>query len=252
LLHRKGITPVLPLATFYIRSHIFFAGNFGNYQSFHSFALPMSISDRILTESKELFTRFGIRSVTMDDIANHLGISKKTIYQHFADKDTLVLEVIKGETSVMEQVCSEHCAQAANAIDEIFRIMTFTDELFRNMNPTILFDLEKSYPVAYRVFANHKDHFFYPTIKTNLERGIREGLYRTEIKTDIMAAFRVSSSLLAFAPNIFNTREHTLAEISHEIMEHYLFGIVTEKGYKMTVKYKQDQIKLNRYEPKAS
>lgn len=212
----------------------------------------MSIADRILSETKELFTRFGIRSVTMDDIANHLGISKKTIYQHYADKDTLVLEVVKGETCRMEQICNQNCAIATNAIDEFFRIMAFTDEMFRNMNPTILFDMEKSYPVAYRVFQDHKDHFFYPAIKHNLERGIEEGLYRPDIKTDIMAAFRVSSSLLVFTPHLFNTREHTIAEISHEIMEHYLFGIVTEKGYKMTVKYKQEQNKINRYESKAS
>lgn len=212
----------------------------------------MSVAHRILTGSQELFTRFGIRSVTMDDIANNLGISKKTIYQHFADKDTLVLEVVKGETSRMEAICNQHCAQAVNAIDEIFRLMAFTDELFHNMNPSILYDLEKSYPAAYEVFNNHKDHFFYPAIKLNLERGIEEGLYRPDIKTDVMAAFRVASSLLVFSPHLFNTREHTLAEISHEIMEHYLFGIVTEKGYKMTIKYKQEQLKTNRYEPKLS
>lgn len=212
----------------------------------------MSIAHRILSESKELFTRFGIRSVTMDDIANHLGISKKTIYQHFADKDSLVLEVVKGETGRMEDICNQHCALAVNAIDEIFRVMAFTDELFRNMNPMLLFDLEKSYPAAYEVFNKHKNNFFYPTIKENLEWGIAEGLYRPDIKTDIMAAFRVSSSLLVFTPHLFNTREHTMAEISHEIMEHYLFGIVSEKGYKMTIKYKQEQLKTNRYEPKLS
>jgi AcrR family transcriptional regulator len=211
----------------------------------------MSIAARILSGSKDLFTRFGIRSVTMDDIANHLGISKKTIYQHYADKDALVLEVVKDDTSSMEATCDLHCAAATNAIDEIFRIMAFTDELFRNMNPSILYDLEKSYPAAYRVFENHKDHYFYPAIRKNLERGIQEGLYRPDIKTDIMAAYRVAGSLLVFTPKLFNTREHTVAEISHEIMEHYLFGVVTEKGYKMIVKYKQDQSKTNRYEATA-
>lgn len=201
----------------------------------------MTISERILSESKELFTRFGIRSVTMDELANHLGISKKTIYQHYADKDSLVLEVMKNETHRIEEVCNENCSQAANAVDEMFRIMAFSDEMFRNMNPTILLDLERSYPAAYKVFLNHKDDFFYPAIKNNLERGIREGLYRPELKPDIMAAFRVGSSLLVFTPRMFNTREHTVAEISHEILEHYLFGIVTEKGYKMIAKYKQDQ-----------
>lgn len=208
----------------------------------------MSIAHRILTEARDLFTRFGIRSVTMDDLANHLGISKKTIYQHYADKDNLVLEIVKGETSYIEDICRRDCTAAVNAIDELFRAMAFSDELFGKINPSILFDLEKFHPAAYQVFINHKNNFLHTTIKKNLERGISEGLYRPELKIGVITAFRVSSALLVFSPEVFNTREHTVAEISHEILEHYLFGIVTEKGYKMIVKYKQEQNKTKRYE----
>jgi TetR/AcrR family transcriptional regulator, cholesterol catabolism regulator len=212
----------------------------------------MEASERILKEATQLFTRYGIRSVSMDDIAHELGMSKKTIYQHFEDKDALVKAVIAAEINGIQKVCLGYNQQAANAIEEIFLTMEFMDDFFRNMNPSILYDMEKFHNGAYQLFQNHKEQFFLKLVKKNLVRGIEEELYRPEISTDILARFRMESSMLPMVPGLFNYREHSLAEISHELLEHFLYGVVSIKGHKLILKYKQERQKKPAHESETA
>ena len=103
----------------------------------------MEPKERIQVKAQELFLRFGIRSVSMDDIANHLGMSKKTLYQYFADKDELVDAVIHDHINEIQHECAHCRTNAKDAVHEIFLTMDhITDEL-SNMNPMVLYDLEK-------------------------------------------------------------------------------------------------------------
>ncbi len=136
----------------------------------------MDQKERILIKAEELFMQFGIRSVSMDDIANQLGMSKKTLYQYFADKDELVLGVVEGHIKEMEHDCSACRQQARDAIHEIFITMDRILEELSNMNPMLLYDLEKFHFKAYQRFREHKDKFLLQVIKDNLEWGIREEL----------------------------------------------------------------------------
>ena len=106
----------------------------------------MEVQERIMLKADELFRRYGIRSVTMDEIANQLGMSKKTIYQYYTDKDQLVDAVAEKEISFSQESCLKDMAASSNAIDEIFRVMAFVEVMFRNMNPAMLYDLEKYHP----------------------------------------------------------------------------------------------------------
>jgi AcrR family transcriptional regulator len=201
----------------------------------------MEVQDRIKQKADELFRRYGIRSVTMDEIATQLGISKKTIYQYYTDKDQLVDAVAVEEIKFSQESCTKDMAMSANAIEEIFRVMEFVEVMFRNMNPSMLFDLEKYHPTGYKKFLEHKNRFLFDMIKRNLERGIREELYRPEINVEIMTRYRLESMMIALNTELFSPSKFNLVTLHQEIIEHFLYGLATLKGYKLILKYKRQR-----------
>jgi AcrR family transcriptional regulator len=203
----------------------------------------METQERILMKSHELFMRYGIRSVSMDEIAAQLGMSKKTIYQFFADKDALVDGVINIEIITNERECAQQKSVCENAIHELFLAMDLMQEMMKGMNPSILYDLEKYHPKAFKRFNDHKNKFFYEIIKDNLQRGIAEDLYRPEIHVDIMARFRVGSIFLIFNQDLFPATKTNMIDVLWEITDSFLFGLATTKGQKLIHKYKQQRLK---------
>lgn len=203
----------------------------------------IDIADRIKAKAHALYMQYGLRSVSMDDIAKELGVSKKTIYQSYADKDALVDEVM---LSVFEQdriCCERDKANAENAVHEIFLAIDFIVEMFKTMNPAVLYDLQKFHPASFERFVTHKDNFLYNIILQNLKKGIAEELYRTDLKIEILARFRVESMMLPFNPNFQQKMKTNIAQIEEEITIHFLFGLVTPKGYKLATKYQQQKTK---------
>ena len=203
----------------------------------------VEVQERIKQKADELFRRYGIRSVTMDEIAAQLGMSKKTIYQYYSDKDQLVDAVAEEEINFSQGCCKRDAKASSNAIEEIFLVMEFVEVMFRNMNPAMLYDLEKYHPRGYKKFLEHKNRFLFEMIKRNLERGIAEELYRPEINIEMMTRFRLESMMLGFNPEIFPPSKYNLAELQQEMIEHFLYGLATLKGYKLILKYKQQRLK---------
>src|SRR4051812_47289463 len=119
----------------------------------------MEAQERIVGKAHELFMRYGIRSVSMDEVANQLGISKKTIYQFYTDKDALVEDVIDIELSKSERGCTMHKKQSENPIHEIFMAVDMLLEMLSQMNPTLIFDLERYHPKAFRKYSEYKNKF---------------------------------------------------------------------------------------------
>lgn len=194
--------------------------------------------ERILQQAHNMVMQYGIRSVSMDDIANSLGISKKTIYQYYADKDELVEIVVSNIIERNKGICESDRQDADNAIHEVFMAMDMMAEMFRAMNPSLLFDMQKYHPTAYNRFQNHKNEFLFNTIRSNLQRGIKEGLYREDLKIDLVAQFRVDSMLIPFIPEFQSHTRFTLAEVQEELIELFLYGLVNLKGHKLISKYK--------------
>lgn len=218
-----------------------FAGNFVYAESFLSFA-PMIQPDtdtslRIRDAAHALFMQYGLKSVSMDDISARLGVSKKTLYKHFSDKESLVEAVVLAIIQKNEARCEADKKISANAIHAIFLAMNMMEELFQHMNPSVLFDLMKYYPKAYQVFYKHKNQYLVPIYTENFQRGIQEGLYRSDIRIDIMARFRVESVLIPFQPEFQQSVKTSLTEAAAELSVHFLYGIVTPKGYKLIEKY---------------
>jgi AcrR family transcriptional regulator len=201
----------------------------------------MDQKERIQAKADELFMQYGIRSVSMDDIATELAMSKKTLYQFFADKDELVDAVVEKVLEKGRQDCLECRRQSQDAVDEIFITMEQIAEQFRNMNPTVLYDLEKFHMASFQKFLKHKNEFLLEVIRKNMERGIREELFRPEINVDILSRYRLESLMIAFNIAVFPPRKYNLVAVSQEIIEHYLYGLATLKGHKLILKYKQDK-----------
>jgi AcrR family transcriptional regulator len=229
-------------------------GNFCSLKSFPSFVPEqgkseepnkttvqnhMETQERILETSFSLFRQYGTRSITMDDIAQKLGASKKTLYAHFADKDELVVSAISRYLNQIDTQSNENQQKATDAIDEMFLVMQMLDECFRYMNPIILFDLQRFHPRAFQVFQDYKNGPLQLTIKQNLERGISEGLYRAELDIDVMTQYRVATTMLCFQPDLFPPAKYEMGKVQLLILEHYLYGVVSEEGYKRIVEYRK-------------
>ena len=192
----------------------------------------MEIQERILDISFDLFRQFGTRSITMDDIAQKMGVSKKTLYAHFADKDELVTSAVSRYLKIMDRECRDSQQKATDAIDELFLVMRMLDSHFMNMSPTIMFDLQKFHAGAYQVFLEYKNNSLQKTIRQNLERGIREGLYRADLNIDIMTYYRLATSMLCFQPDAFPSGKHDMVKVQRALLEHFLYGLVSKECYK--------------------
>ncbi|MBL7748193.1 MAG: TetR/AcrR family transcriptional regulator [Chitinophagaceae bacterium] len=204
----------------------------------------MEPKERILFKAEELFMQYGIRSVSMDDIANSLGMSKKTLYQYFSDKDELVEGVVDGHINEIEVDCLNCRKDATDAIHEIFITMERIMEEFSNMNPMLLYDLEKFHFKAYQRFREHKDKFLLQIIRNNIEWGIKDELYRSEVNVDVMSKYRIESMMIPFNVAVFPPGKYNLASTSELIIENFTYGLATIKGHKLIQKY-NDQRKKN-------
>jgi AcrR family transcriptional regulator len=203
----------------------------------------MDPKERILVKSNELFNRYGIRSVSMDDIAAQLGMSKKTLYQYYTDKDELVNAVFDIILTANKAQCTECSKKGENAIHEVFLSFDIVEEMLKTMNPSVLFDMQKYHPSAFKKFDDFRNGFLYKIIRTNLERGVKEELYREEIDTDILSRYRLHSVLLSFNPEIFPTIKTNPVHIEQQILDCFLYGLATPKGQKLIQKYKHQRTK---------
>ncbi len=208
----------------------------------------MEPKERILLKAEELFMQYGIRSVSMDDIANNLGMSKKTLYQYFADKDELVEGVVEGHINEVEGDCINCRKEATDAIHEIFLTMEHIMEELNNMNPMLLYDLEKFHFKAYQRFKNYKDKFLLQIIRNNIEWGIKEELYRTDLNIDILSKYRIESIMIPFNVAVFPPGKYNLAKTSEIMIENFTYGLATIKGHKLIQKYNEQRQKNISYE----
>jgi len=205
----------------------------------------MEVRERILQKANELYFRFGIRSITMDEIAAQCGMSKKTIYQYFEDKDALVDAVFNTEIDMSQGQCIDTRGKSDNAVHEIFLAMENVTELFDSMHASILFDLQKHHPKTYLKLEHHKSAFLLSITRENILRGQQEGSYRKEVIADIIAYMRLETIFLTITrqPEIFSKSQYSPSQILQEMTDHFLHGLATAKGLILIEKYKQERTK---------
>jgi AcrR family transcriptional regulator len=190
----------------------------------------MNIEEKIIAGAGELFHKYGIRSVSMDDIARHLSISKKTIYQYYKDKDEIVSLALKLHMDQQKTEYNEIFSKGANAIEELARVSKCMRKDFKDMNPSLLFDMQKYHPNAWKLWLDFKNEYIKNQIVENIAKGIEQGYFRKEINPEAMARLRVEQVQMAFDETIFPRDKFNLKELQLLIFDHFLHGIVTEKG----------------------
>jgi AcrR family transcriptional regulator len=193
---------------------------------------------KIIQASYHLFHRLGIRSITMDDIARELGMSKKTLYQHFADKDEIVKEAIQAHINVIQKTMIDVKKQSKDAIHEMMLSSERMCELIRGMNPAAFNDMKKYYPDAMKLFDEHQQKFFYNVLVENIKWGIEQGIFRNDIDIEIAAYKRMLEVETGCMPDKFPIKKFNIEYIQVNLLDQFMHGICTLKGHKLINKYK--------------
>lgn len=193
--------------------------------------------ERILDTARELFFRNGIKSITMDDIAAEQGISKKTIYQYYKDKNELVDALAKDQTKCQQDDICMIRNESENAIHELLESMKYMRQIFSQINPSMFYDMKKYHPSAWNIFRSFKEMELTGFIEENLNKGMKQGLYRKNIKIKILAKLRLAEIEFALDSYTFPSDQFDIAEVQFTIMEHFVQGVVTLKGHKLLNKY---------------
>jgi AcrR family transcriptional regulator len=198
----------------------------------------MELKDKILAVAFDMFRKRGIRSVSMDDIAQEMAISKKTIYKWYENKDAIVYAALETHLNLMQTGCNECASHGANAIDELFKTMAMTREMLTNINPSIFYDLQKFHPASWQLFQQHKSSFILGMIVKNMERGIAEGLYRPDLDMPVLSRLRLYQIDMAFNMDMFPPSQFEPQRVQMACLEHFMLGIATLKGHKLINRYK--------------
>jgi AcrR family transcriptional regulator len=195
------------------------------------------MGELILAKAKELFFSYGLKSVSMDDLAKQAGISKKTIYQFYADKSELINRIVDDLIQCHYHLSKECQATANDAIDEVLKQSDKSFDTWAAVNQTFFFELEKSFPEAWQKLEQHRKQFFRPAIVNNLKKGINENLYRDELDISFTADIRLHQLTSALQSNGLTARRMNVSQVVSELTTFYLHGITTEKGKKLLYKY---------------
>jgi AcrR family transcriptional regulator len=184
----------------------------------------------ILERASLVYMRLGVKSVTMDDLARELGISKKTIYRFFNDKDDLIKSIIELKVGMDSAICINCQKQSENSIDELLEVSKLVLEHFNNVNPTVFHDLKKYHSTAWEVMEKHKWEFVRNMILSNIKRGKEEGIYRNELDEEILSNLYVVNIEAIMDTRIFPWPEFKLQDAHIQHLHLFLHGMVSQKG----------------------
>jgi len=197
--------------------------------------------EEILQKAKMLFMTYGLRSITMDDLARELCVSKKTLYQFFKDKADLIEKIVKSEIDMMLKKMQKIYDQSENTIDRMIKINLHMIEMRKSTPKNVQYDLEKYYPEIAEKSKKETDKKMFEAIKENHERGKKEGLIREDLNTDIIASLQINRSKY-INKMIEELNNYDDEKILNDIFEYHIRGIATEKG----INYYQNKFNKNK------
>ncbi len=202
-------------------------------------------TSEIIVHALEVFQRFGIKSVSMDDLSRHMGMSKKTLYQHFNDKNQLV------EVSLNHLLETDYCSmknieeQQLNAIDQMFALYRHVSTTVRNHNPVLEFDLQRYYPKIYKKLRDRTRSQMHQIMLSNLAKGKAEGLYRSNLNENIIAKLFVLRMENLMHTDLVSAEELYSEAFFIETYRYHLFGILSEAGLQFIKQNYPDFIESN-------
>lgn len=190
-----------------------------------------------------LFMRYGIKSMTMDEVARQLGISKKTLYLYVDNKKDLVKKMMELHVNCEQCNMEQTLSDCDNAIDEMMRMSKEVSTQMKDLHPSVMFDMKKYHPEAFQILLNHKDEFIRKCILKNLENGVKEEWYRSNLNPEIISQFYLSMISSIMNSEIQFDSEQNFHEVHSEMMRYHIRGIASSKGREyLKSKFKQDNV----------
>ncbi len=194
----------------------------------------MENAEELYSKVLDLYKKYGVKSVTMDDVARELGISKKTLYTHVADKKELVKKVINYDFDVVKDCFMDvFDKEGLNAIEQLFEVNYFMRNLLKYHSFSLDYDLKKYYPDLFKEISERKQLEMYKSVLENMKKGKAEGIYRKELNEELIAKLYVSR-IVSMHDSEFMTIEDFIApEAYKEYFVYHIRGIANEKGIKI-------------------
>ncbi|MBC7382773.1 MAG: TetR/AcrR family transcriptional regulator [Bacteroidia bacterium] len=190
------------------------------------------IKNKILTGSETLFLKYGFKSITMDDIARELGISKKTLYQFFDDKNSLVDQTVIRHIEQEKCLCAGLNSKVTNPIDFMLMITDSFGDVKKQINRTILFDLKKYFKETWDKLNQFRIDFIFKQVLDNLKKGKEMGLYHQHLNDRLIARFYIHLVDFMINPDNYESENNDFKTVHKEMMSYHLRSICTDKGTK--------------------
>lgn len=200
----------------------------------------------ILDKVGELYSRYGIKSITMDDLSHELGISKKTLYQYVTDKSDLVHKVTRNLMEKEREKFTRLLSKNFNAIEELIEVNHFIRNMIVNSNPSAEYDLKKYYPALFKEVRELKVSHMYASVLRNLKKGIKEGLYRKELNAEFIAMYYVARIESNMNFESFRSNPAQFKEYLIEVFIYHIRGISSKKGIEFLEQH-IDDIKIDNH-----
>jgi len=182
----------------------------------------------------------------MDDICRDLGISKKKLYQLFSSKNELVEKLLELERQNFEIIFDTHSFEGVNAIDILLTVSLELGERFRDISPSMTFDLKKYYPDIYHNHIDERINFIFKKIQINLEKGINQGVYRDDLSVELVARLYIRRLIDLHNPEFFPADKFSFNTLFDAMFDNFIRGIANPKGIEYYEKQKR-KVNFNKF-----
>ena len=193
----------------------------------------------ILLVSSNLFLKYGIRSISMDDICREMGISKKTLYQYIDNKADLIKKILELKREESFNLIQVRCKNDLNAIDILLEISKVVSKFFSEAKPSILFDMQKYYPEILKAHKDEHNKNVFIGLKKNMEAGMEQGIYRSDLNVDLIAELYVKRLEEINNQEFLNKIKYSFKKIFEEMFDNHIRAISNEKGLEYYLKQKK-------------
>jgi len=191
----------------------------------------------VLLDASNIFMENGIKSITMDDIAKRLKISKRTLYEYFDTKSNLIFQIVRYNIKKEKEIIDHHINTSANSIEIMINVSKSIIQMYNNSHDSVLHDIKKYYKRVWQIIEDfHNDHIN-KLVYQNLKNGINEGLYRPEINPKILAALYTIQLRLFSSMSNFNIDGSNFKKLKIQFFEYHMYGIMSTKGIKYYKNY---------------
>ncbi|MFN0200596.1 MAG: TetR/AcrR family transcriptional regulator [Bacteroidia bacterium] len=191
----------------------------------------LDVRTRIVMTTTKMVKKYGIRNVSMDDVAKEVGISKRTLYQFFADKAALLLATVETHQKEEETTIKTLMNTSSNALEAYLKVIQYVSGLLKEVSPLLLFELRKYYPQIWQEMRKSEDAIQIPAIMENLNRGIEEGIFRKDIHVEIVARLRMGMMEISVNEELYPAEKFDFKTLQMEFSLFFLYGLLTEKGH---------------------